>query len=300
MVDLCKSEVMLYAYPRARRAFEASQERFKSFGLGRNIGWGMETRRPGRPYYWDGIKRGGSPAHPRLIFQFTLSGRGEYMEGRKKWAVPTGHGFTAVLPSRHAYYLPPDSDEWTFFWFIAQHPFATARLATLHRSERAVQPWPEGSPALEAALALYEAACAGKLREVWTFEELLFAWLFASERELYYRRYPRNERQRLLTETRQIVLERLGRPPSAAELAVAHQLERTTFSRHFKAKTGRSPAAFVTEVRLEEALKMLRTETKLFDIARRTGFADANHFCKVFRRHFHSSPGAYRRQMLKR
>jgi len=62
----------------------------------------------------------------------------------------------------------------------------------------------------------------------------------------------------------------------------------------FKAKTGISPAAFVTEVRLKEALKLLRTPAKLEDVAAQTGFADANHFCKVFRRHFHTSPGAYR------
>jgi len=48
------------------------------------------------------------------------------------------------------------------------------------------------------------------------------------------------------------------------------------------------------EVRLEEALKRLRTGAKLETIAAQTGFADANHFCKVFRRHFLSSPGAYR------
>jgi transcriptional regulator GlxA family with amidase domain len=91
----------------------------------------------------------------------------------------------------------------------------------------------------------------------------------------------------------------LSQPPSAAELADMNQLDRTTFSRKFKARTGLSPAAFVTEVRLEEALKLLRTDAKLEEVAASTGFADANHFCKVFRRHFHSSPGSYRRLIVK-
>ena len=264
------------------------------------MGWGYETRRQDLPYYWDGTRRGGSPKQPRLLFQFTVEGRGEYAEGGKIWALIPGESFTVLLPSPHAYYLPQDSEHWTFFWFVVQHPFATERLKALRRSEAAVQAWTDESPALGAALTLFEAACAGKLDEPWTFEKLLFTWLLEMERELYYRRYPQDERQRLLTETRRIVLQRLQKPPSGAELAEAHQLERTTFSRHFKATTGRSPAAFVTEVRLEEALKLLRTETKLSEIARQTGFADANHFCKVFRRHFHSSPGVYRRQVLKR
>jgi len=92
----------------------------------------------------------------------------------------------------------------------------------------------------------------------------------------------------------------LHNPPSAAELAETYQLERTTFSRNFKATTGISPSAFITEIRLEEAVKLLRTEAKLEEVAASTGFADANHFCKVFRRHFHSSPGSYRRLILKR
>jgi transcriptional regulator GlxA family with amidase domain len=39
------------------------------------------------------------------------------------------------------------------------------------------------------------------------------------------------------------------------------------------------------------------TDEKLETIARQTGFADANHLCKVFRRHLQVSPGEYRKQM---
>jgi len=229
-----------------------------------------------------------------VLFQYTLEGRGEYAEKGKVWPLQEGSAFTVILPSAHRYYLPGDSKRWTFFWFIAQHPFVVERIRRLRAEEAAVQQLKSGSQALEAAVALIEAACRGKLREVWSFEEMLFAWLLETERELHRRRYPQDERQRLLDETRRAVCQRLTKPPSTLELADVHRLERTTFSRMFKAKTGISPAAFVTEVRLKEALKLLRTPAKLEDVAAQTGFADANHFCKVFRRHFHTSPGAYR------
>jgi len=287
-------------HQRLRRASQKCAEHFRNFDVGRQIAWGYETKRTGDDYYWDGLKRGASARQPQVLFQYTLEGRGEYAEGRKVWSLVPETSFTVLLPSAHRYRLPVNSERWTFFWFIVQHSFFTDRIRKLRSKEAAVQTWKTGSPALEMAAMLFESACLGRLREVWTFEERLFSWLLETERELYQRRYPQDERHRLLDKTRSFVRERLNKPPDAAELASVHQLERTTFSRKFKATTGISPAAFVTEVRLEEAIKLLRTEAKLEEVAANTGFADANHFCKVFRRHFHSSPGSYRRLILKR
>jgi transcriptional regulator GlxA family with amidase domain len=51
-------------------------------------------------------------------------------------------------------------------------------------------------------------------------------------------------------------------------------------------------------VRLQEvSRRLVHSKEKLEAIARATGFADANHLCKVFRRHRHLSPGEFRRQM---
>ncbi len=294
-----QTEDSVQFHRRIRRAFQASKEDFLGFDTQRQIAWGYETRTDAKDYHWDGMRRGLSTKDSRVLFQYTLKGRGEYEEGEKLWSVEPDYGFTVILPSAHQYYLPDGPGSWTFFWFIVQHPFITERVRELRREAAAVQSWKVGSPALSAAAVLFESACLGQMRDVWSFEEKVLAWLLESERELHHRRYPQDERQRWLDETRQVVRERLENPPTAAELAEANRLERTMFARKFKAKTGLSPAAFVTEVRLEEALKLLRTPAKLEEVAARTGFADANHFCKVFRRHFHSTPGAYRRLILK-
>jgi AraC-like DNA-binding protein len=66
----------------------------------------------------------------------------------------------------------------------------------------------------------------------------------------------------------------------------------------FKATTGAAPAQFVQQVRLEEATRrLLHTDQTVAMIAQATGFANPNHFCRVFRQHFHLSPGAFRQQM---
>jgi transcriptional regulator GlxA family with amidase domain len=52
----------------------------------------------------------------------------------------------------------------------------------------------------------------------------------------------------------------------------------------------------MTEVRVQEAARLLATtDLSVAGIARACGFANANHFGKVFRRFRQQSAGAYRR-----
>jgi two-component system response regulator YesN len=52
----------------------------------------------------------------------------------------------------------------------------------------------------------------------------------------------------------------------------------------------------MTEVRIQEAARMLvATRAPLKQIAAEWGFANPNHFGKVFRRFQHQSPAVYRR-----
>ena len=51
---------------------------------------------------------------------------------------------------------------------------------------------------------------------------------------------------------------------------------------------------FWDQVPIEETTRRLRDSGhKLGTIAQETGFAKANHLCKVFRRHFHLSPAIF-------
>ncbi len=73
------------------------------------------------------------------------------------------------------------------------------------------------------------------------------------------------------------------------------ETELFAFSHAFRARTGLTPAHFITEVRVEQAARLLATTTlTVTQVAARLGFANGNHFGKVFRRHRHQSPEAYR------
>jgi AraC-like DNA-binding protein len=115
------------------------------------------------------------------------------------------------------------------------------------------------------------------------------------ERFCHHLRYAPSQRERLLGEVRREVLADLARPPDVARLARARGMSRSHFSHAFKAATGLSPAQFVAQIRLEEVTRRLLTTRQTLDtIAAEVGYADATHLCKVFRRHYHMSPGSFR------
>lgn len=67
--------------------------------------------------------------------------------------------------------------------------------------------------------------------------------------------------------------------------------------RRFKSGMGTTPSTYLTNIRLEEACRLLiNTSITLEEIAIRTGTGDGFSFSKLFRRHFKESPGAYRKR----
>ena len=58
---------------------------------------------------------------------------------------------------------------------------------------------------------------------------------------------------------------------------------------------GMSFTAYVTQIRMDEAVRLLRdTGEKTYRIAEQTGYSDPNYFSYVFKRRFGVSPSKYR------
>ena len=80
----------------------------------------------------------------------------------------------------------------------------------------------------------------------------------------------------------------------AAQMAC---LEDTYFSKQFKALTGFGFLDYLTQIRLQEAQRLLRTTSlSLSDISEMCGYSGSNYFGDVFRRYAGISPSAYRKQ----
>jgi AraC-like DNA-binding protein len=66
--------------------------------------------------------------------------------------------------------------------------------------------------------------------------------------------------------------------------------------RQFKAGLGMTPHRYLTQVRLEQARRLIAAGLPLADAALQAGFADQSHLTRNFRQRFGVTPATYRRQ----
>lgn len=268
-------------------------------GFGVDVyGGAFEVRAGGSRYEWHGTRRSHDPSHPVVVFQYTLEGWGCYATPTTVYKVTPRMAFTAVIPSEHQYYLPPQSPNWSFCWLIIRHPYVVNRITQCQARVGPFMNLEPESMLIARMVKLLNGIYMGAFHDAFAEEQALFEFMIEYERAAYYLRYPQNERERLLQEVRTLVRRESTQTLEVESIAKDYAMSRSHFSHYFKNTTGISPAFFITQVRLEEAIDLLlHTNRTLAEIALATGFANANHFCKVFRRHYHLSPGAFRSQM---
>lgn len=80
---------------------------------------------------------------------------------------------------------------------------------------------------------------------------------------------------------------------SLEKIARKSGLDKYSYIRRFKKETGLTPNHYVTLRRIEKAKELLHTGADLLDIAIQTGFYDATHLCKYFRKITGVTPQAY-------
>ena len=257
---------------------------------------GLETRTDPLDYYWDGRKRGGHPKYPYVVWQYTLDGWGNLEAGKMVYRLEPGTAFTTIVPSEDIYWLPKKSSAWSFFWFIIHHAYVVERMRKRLRTAPQVWRIPTDSALIGRAVDLYSWVRSAAARDQFSEESFLFAFLLEYERFGHALLHPPAPRERLLNELKtEILREMRSGGPTVEQLAVRRKMSRSAFSHYFRNVTGLTPAKFVTDVKLGEVTRLLvSTDLKLSAIAEFTGFADATHLGKVFRRRYFLTPDRYR------
>lgn len=102
-------------------------------------------------------------------------------------------------------------------------------------------------------------------------------------------------RSEAIAQAKKYLAEHFSDPVSLEDVARQVHLSPFYFSRLFKEKEGVNFVEYLTRLRLEEAKRLLaRTNETIAAVAARVGYAEANYFSRIFRRHFGLSPSEYR------
>lgn len=90
------------------------------------------------------------------------------------------------------------------------------------------------------------------------------------------------------------VMQNLDRAFTLADLAERAGMSLRSFSRHYRAATGRTPARAIEELRLEGARRLLEQGQPIGRVATRCGFGSEETLRRAFLRRFGVGPQAYR------
>jgi AraC-like DNA-binding protein len=235
-------------------------------------------------------------SNPALYLQFSLAGWGNFQaRGETPQQVGPGKVLFALLPSQHHCYLPKESPGWTFGWIAIYHPYLRAKIAKQVATTGAIIDITTSGELTASLLRLLRGAIKKDFRDQFESEMAMFAFSVTFERWAEQRHDGSARDERLVDEVRSRILANLPKAIDVLSLAADFRMSRSHFSRLFRDRTGLTPGHFATEVRIEEAARLLLdTHEPQKAIAGACGFANAGHFCKVFRRLRKLSPAAFR------
>ena len=95
---------------------------------------------------------------------------------------------------------------------------------------------------------------------------------------------------------RDVLADRLADPPGLDELALAAGMSPFALLRAFRDETGLPPHAYLNQLRVRLARRLLDSGLPPADVAAEAGFADQPHLSRHFKRVVGVPPGAYQRE----
>ncbi|MCL9782923.1 AraC family transcriptional regulator [Vibrio sp. S4M6] len=102
--------------------------------------------------------------------------------------------------------------------------------------------------------------------------------------------------QKHISKLKDYLMENLDQAIRLQDLSDLCQLSESQFQRRFKAQMGLTPYAWLSRLRLEKSMQLLKSGINGTDVALQVGFYDQAHFSKAFKSNFGITPSQVRCQ----
>jgi AraC-like DNA-binding protein len=230
------------------------------------------------------------------VFQYTLSGCGEFTDALGRHTVPAGHGFLLRHPDPEvSWRLPADARQhWEFAWMIFAGGGSEALVDELVARHGHIHQLGSTSPnllRLRRLVAADHAAITIAAPDGAALVNGLLLDLAAQRPEAA----SNQQSAALVQRTLEIMRSRASVPAGVGDLAQILQVSREHLSRAFRRHLGRSPLDCLTEERIQRACLLLKSTTHSNDaIAKTLQLSSAGQFVRSFRKLMGITPKRYR------
>lgn len=244
-----------------------------------------------RNYQWDGLKRTDGPL---ILFQYTVSGQGNlHLKGRMH-KLTKGSAFMVEIPSDHQYFFDGNQEHWEFYFLLFRPTKLEMEWKLLSEELGFVFSLDEGNAAIKLLKSIYLHAYNNNISDRYMASSLVYQFIMELNR-FAFKREQEVEKPDKIRIAIEYVEQNLTTVESVEEIAQVANLSLYYFTRLFKKTMGLTPLQYVTKLRLERAIRLLKeTDYNIEVIAVMVGYANASYFIKVFKQWIGYPPGEFR------
>lgn len=270
---------------RGRQMPQYFKHSYKSSAAGlplvvKNVGFQQCT--PG--YHW------GAGMRDHYLLHYVVSGKGTYTLNGSSYPVHAGQVFL-VWPNTLVRYCADESDPWEYYWLGFTGPDAAALAAQSGiRPEAPVRSVGFGRSIQQYITAIYDA----RGQSVWSRTQMLgYAYLLLGK--LVEGQSEPENRSDCVEKAAEFLSNNYADQITIDDAAAFAGISRSWLYRGFQRRYGKSPLAYLEELRMQYAAQLLRTTAlRVNEIACSVGYLDALYFSRAFSRRMGLSPTAYR------
>ncbi|MEF3302749.1 helix-turn-helix domain-containing protein [Paenibacillus sp. GYB003] len=244
-------------------------------------------------YSFDGLTRtdGGGP----YLFQYTLSGRGEIRIGDRTFPLGPGKAFMIPFYGDYRYFLPGDSDHYECIFISLEGDEVAKCWSALEGALGPVFYLPDYSVPIRTLKYIHHEASMKQITDA--YKASAMGYQFVMELYRFRKGYDLQKKwPDVVAEAAKLLQEQYGEIDGLDGVAARLGVTKSHLIKLFHRTVGKTPIEFLTKVRMEKAVELLRRpDLSVEAIALAVGYADVSYFVKVFRKCFGLPPGRFRK-----
>lgn len=244
-------------------------------------------------YLWDGLERTDGPL---LLFQYTISGEGVFESNQYIHHVTAGQAFLAEIPGPHRYYYHSESKEpWEFLFLLFRPTLVLPHWRKFLREVGETPYLPADSTPIRLLRMIVTDAAAGRITDPLIASSSVYQFMTELVRLQKTTLSNRENWSGNIQRAVEYIENNYSKMISMDHLAEHVCLSKYHFIRRFSSSTGLTPGAYLTRVRTEKAMELLRgTALSIEVIAEQVGYSSGSYFIKAFRSITGFTPGEFR------